>query len=87
MLPLDSSFLMGEGCLWFFCPGGFPAEWSMRCGFGGVFSPVRVPLGCRSALEGWVFRGKFLVRQANKTPYGRACAADAFASRREPLLG
>jgi hypothetical protein len=29
----------------------------------------------------------FLTRQANKTPYGRACAADAFASRREPLLG
>ena len=24
----------------------------------------------------------FLTRQANKTPYGRACAADAFASRR-----
>ncbi len=33
------------------------------------------PAGCRSALEDWVFLGKFLARTANKTPFGRAPAA------------
>ncbi len=77
--------------------------------FGKVFSPgwqIRRPLGapprrtrwvfcrgCRSALESWVFLGKFLVRQAlakrsfARSPRARgARAADAFASRRPAFI-
>ncbi len=63
---------------------------------GWVFShpngPYRVPGGtARPAHPLGVLPGLslpvFLARQANRTPYGRACAADAFASRRGPLLG